>query len=302
VRAWSRSRRRRTSRGDVDIRTWTRSTPTLPPRHGARSTSRSKTRRCRRSAPSAAAGALAAWARTVGLARAGQRLVALTLLVTLTLLAPCAASAEEDSARDEFWPELDVYHKLSDHSRLFLLASLANGREQELAEGLVGGHVDLYLKPLFRPRDTPDAASRRYLMIRLGYRYAWDLEDRGEYKEHRVVIEATGRLPPLGPFLAVNRNRLDLRAVNGERSWRYRNRTRIESEFPLGSRSATPYVMVELYYDSRYDDWNRQRYFAGVEWPVWRKAILDTYYCRQNDSRASLAHVNGYGLALNLFF
>lgn len=226
------------------------------------------------------------------------------LLGATSLLCSARAAAEDDVTRDEFWPEVDVYLKLNDRSRLFLLGSVASNREADLAEGMLGAHVDFYLKPLIRPwqRDTPDAAMRRFLTFRLGYRYARDLEDREQYEEHRAVVEATGRLPTLGRFVAINRNRLDVRAVNGEWSWRYRNRTRVETDFPLGSRSATPYAMVELYYDSRYDAWNRRRYFAGLEWPLGRNAILDTYYCRQNDSRASVAHVNGYGVALNMFF
>ena len=60
--------------------------------------------------------------------------------------------------------------------------------------------------------------------------------------------------------------------------------------------------MAEFFYDSRYDAWNRQRYFVGIEWPLVRRSILDTYYCRQNDSRSSIAHVDAFGLALNLFF
>ena len=46
----------------------------------------------------------------------------------------------------------------------------------------------------------------------------------------------------------------------------------------------------------------RRRYFAGIEWPIGKTPILDTYYARTNDSRSSVAHVNAFGLAFNLFF
>lgn len=167
---------------------------------------------------------------------------------------------------------------------------------------MLGGHVDFFLKPLARPRlrHTPDVFKRRFFAFRLGYRYAWDLDDRDEYEEHRILLETTGRYP-LERFMLINRNRLDVRDLNGAWSWRYRNRTRLERDVPLGSRAATPYVMAEFFYDGRYDAWNRQRYFAGIEWPVGGKSVLDTYYCRQNDSRFSVAHVNAFGLALSLF-
>jgi hypothetical protein len=60
--------------------------------------------------------------------------------------------------------------------------------------------------------------------------------------------------------------------------------------------------MAELFYDSRYDEWNRKRYFVGIEWPIGRTSVLDSYYYRQDDSRSSIAHVNAVGLALNLYF
>ena len=60
--------------------------------------------------------------------------------------------------------------------------------------------------------------------------------------------------------------------------------------------------MAEFFYDSRCDAWSRQRYSFGVEWPIGKTPILDTYYSRQNDSRSSIAHVNAVGVVLTLFF
>lgn len=227
-----------------------------------------------------------------------------SVLCALALLASVPLRAQEDTTRDEFWPEVDAYVKLTDRTRLFFLGTVARNREVDFAEGMVGAHLDVFLAPLGRPwlRHTPDVQKRRYLTFRAGYRYAWDLDDREEYEEHRILFEATARFPPIGRFLAINRNRLDLRDVNGEWSWRYRNRTRLEREIALGTRAVTPYLMAEFFYDSRYDAWNRQRYFAGIEWPLGGGGILDTYYCRQNDSHSSVAHVNAFGLALNVFF
>jgi Protein of unknown function (DUF2490) len=153
-----------------------------------------------------------------------------------------------------------------------------------------------------RLRHTPEAIKRRFFALRLGYRYGWNLNDPSEYEEHRILFEATARYPLVEHLMLINRNRLDVRNLNGEWSWRYRNRTRLEREIPLGSRAATPYAMVEFFYDDRYDVWNRQRYCAGIEWPVGGKSIIDTYYCRQDDSRSTIAHVNAFGLALSLFF
>lgn len=211
----------------------------------------------------------------------------------------------QDDAQNELWSEVDVYAGLSPSSRLFFLASVTRAEEVDYREASVGAHVDFFLKPILRPglRHTPDVDKRRYLSFRLGYRYAQALgEDADSYREHRPLAEATGRVYLPGNVVFLNRSRFDARRVNGEWSWRYRNRSRIEREIPAWSRALNPYVMVEFYYDSRHDAWIRERYFAGMEWPLGRKAALDTYFVRQDDSRSSPAHVNAFGVALNLFY
>ena len=229
---------------------------------------------------------------------------ALRVLGVLAFVLAAPLSAQENDTRWEWWPEVDAYVNLGDHSRLYLLATVARNRAEDFGEGMLGAHVDLFLKPIGRPwlLHTPDVVKHHYLTFRAGYRYAWDLSDRSEYQEHRGLLELTLRYNPVARFVFVNRSRLDLRDINGEGSWRYRNRSRLERDLPLGSRVATPYAMVEFFYDSRYEDWSRQRYFVGIEWPIGRRAVLDSYYCRQDDSRSSVAHVNAVGLALNLYF
>jgi hypothetical protein len=64
----------------------------------------------------------------------------------------------------------------------------------------------------------------------------------------------------------------------------------------------TPYINGQLYYDTRYDLWNRNRYSAGVEIPAGKRLVLDTYYLRQNDSRSTPPHINVFGLKFNLYF
>ncbi len=234
---------------------------------------------------------------------ARRRLTCAALLVAGVLAA--APAIAQDEVRTEFWPEVDVFAGLSQHSRLFFLASLTKAEEVDYREASVGAHVDLFLKPVLRPglRHTPDVDKRRYLSFRLGYRYAQALGSGADpYREHRPILETTGRVYLPGHVVVLNRNRFDLRWVNGEYSWRYRNRSRIEREFPAWHGVLNPYLMVEFYYDSRFDTWNRQRYFAGLEWPIGRKTVLDTYYVRQDDSRSSPAHVNAFGMALNLFY
>ena len=84
----------------------------------------------------------------------------------------------------------------------------------------------------------------------------------------------------------------------------------IEREVHLfNERTITPYVSGEIFYDTRYSAWNRNRLAVGVQTSLRRgplrkmllpkrQVILDLYYMRQNDSRSETQHVNAIGAAL----
>ena len=78
-------------------------------------------------------------------------------------------------------------------------------------------------------------------------------------------------------------------------------------------RTVTPYVSGEIFYDTRYDTWNRNRFAVGVQAALRagplrkmllpkRQVILDLYYARQNDSRSDIQHVNALGASLAFYF
>jgi hypothetical protein len=226
------------------------------------------------------------------------------IVAALLALAWCAPARAQDETRDDFWPEVDGYKGLGESMRLMLMASADRSAEADYHEATVGVLFDYFAKPLVREwlHEHPDADKKHYLTFRTGYRYSWDIDDApGGYTENRILVEGTGRAA-VRHFFALNRSRVEWRDVNDTWSWRYRNRTRVEADIPMGKRAATPYLMAEFFYDSRYDEWNRQLYYVGVDWPIHRKAVLDTYYARQNDSRSKVAHENIAGLTLRLFF
>ncbi len=225
-------------------------------------------------------------------------------IVCLAALLACfsiGARAQEVETRSEFWPEIDVFVTVKPKIRLFFLGTITKAQEtRENSEGQVGAHVDFLLN--------------KHLTLRTGYRYGFSLSGSDPFKEHRIVLEQTLRQPiPLGILLS-DRNREDLRFVNGQFSARYRNRVTLEREFALGKRKLTPYASGEIYYDSRFDTWNRNRLAIGLQVPLKRgfpllslleprrQLVLDIYYMRQNDSRSQPHHVNGVGLAVSLYF
>lgn len=215
-----------------------------------------------------------------------------------------AASQEDSSTRKEIWPEVDVYVKINQKWRLYFLAD--SSREGDSRTGLeahVGAHMD------YRVNDK--------WSLRAGYRYGFSLNQDDDYNEHRIVLEQTLRLPLPAGLLLSDRNREDFRFLSGDLSVRYRNRVMLEREFAIRRFKFTPYASGEIYYDTRFQAFNRHRMIAGVQLPLGlglaplrehlailprRKLSLDLYYARQNDSRSEPNHVNAFGVALAFSF
>ena len=88
----------------------------------------------------------------------------------------------------------------------------------------------------------------------------------------------------------------------------------LEREFLLPHRSITPYGSIEVYHDSRFKVWNRNRFAVGAQIAIKKGAplislihpkkqfVLDVYLMRQNDSRSEPQHLNALGMAFNIYF
>jgi hypothetical protein len=217
------------------------------------------------------------------------------------LISFSVAHAQQDDLTKQIWPEVDIFIPLRPKFRLFLMASLTKAEEtRENVEGAVQASLD------FIPN--------KRIVLRNGYRYGFSLSGDDPYKEHRIMFEQTFRHPLPLDILLLDRNREEIRIVNGETSGRYRNRLTLERGFRLGRFAPVPYGSAEVFYDSRFDTWNRNRLNVGVQLPLKRgfplaklidpkrQIVLDLYYSRQNDSRSSPARLRAFGIAVNLYF
>ena len=226
------------------------------------------------------------------------------LAVVASLLLGAAAGGEAGETQVELVPELNAFVRLSERTRLFFLGAVTQGLTEETTDGELGIHVDVTLMPVLRRRlREADWERDRYLWARVGYRLAGSLDGREDrFTEHRGIVELTARVPlPLEVWLA-NRGRVDLRDVDGDFSTRFRYRLGIEREFTVGGVTLVPYAQAEVFYDTRFDAWNRQRYQAGVEIEVTKHWRLEPYYARQEDQRSSPAHVDRVGLVLKFYW
>jgi hypothetical protein len=206
-------------------------------------------------------------------------------LLLLGCLSGQAVAQDGPETRNELWPEVDLFIYLNPKWRLFLMATLSQERETNIdLEGQTGVHIDHFFN--------------KYLVFRAGYRYGFSLVEDDPFQEHRILFEQTIRVPFMWKILLSDRNRQDLRWVDGEFSARYRNRLMLERDFGIGNFRFTGYGSAEVYYDSRFDTFNRNRFIFGVAFPVTNRFGLDLNYARQNDSRSQPNHVNAIGIIL----
>lgn len=222
-------------------------------------------------------------------------------VIIATLATPCHA----EDFFDQFWPELDVFVRTSQDTRLFLMATGTRVRQGGYNDGQLGAHLDMYFGAIFRhqAKDRPDAARRRLIMVRLGYLFGKTPSDSPDpFVEHTPIIEVTPRYYLPKNLLLSNRNRYDFRFVDGVYTPRYRNRLKLERTFQTGKRAITPYAHVEGFYDRRFDGFHRFRYSAGSEFEINKRFVLEGYYLHQQDSRAEPRRLNVAAIVLQIYF
>lgn len=56
----------------------------------------------------------------------------------------------------------------------------------------------------------------------------------------------------------------------------------------------------EPFYDTRAEEWTRNRFFAGIEKKLGRNCTLDLYYCRQHDFHTHDPNLNVIGISMRV--
>jgi hypothetical protein len=188
----------------------------------------------------------------------------------------------------ELWPELDVYWQPAEHQRTFLELSASAEQEGSKRQATAG----LYQDYLFLPSGY----------VRGGYRFTFSTHD-ASYRESRLVGEWVERVLSHGMARLVNRARFEMRWVNGEPSYRIRERLHLQRVPPKPRGLAlAPYGTVEVYYDSRFGAISRLAGRVGTEARLVGPASVDVYVARQDNLRESPSYVNALGMTIKLVY
>ncbi len=197
-------------------------------------------------------------------------------------------AASAGAQTNELWPELDVYWQPAEHQRTFLEISASAEQEGSKRQDTAG----LYQDYLFLPNGY----------VRGGYRYTFSTHD-ASYRESRLVGEWVERVWSRGMARLVNRARFEMRWVNGNPSYRIRERVHLQRVPPNPRWPAlAPYGTFEVYYDSRFGAVSRLAGRVGTEARLFGPASIDVYVARQNNLREAPSYVNALGLTVKLVY
>ncbi len=203
----------------------------------------------------------------------------------------------------EFCPEVNGYMSLSKRTRLWVQGDRTR-EEGSPMQSEIGPSLQVSLKPLLKlhrlTERQPDKFKSRILNLSVGYRY---LQSVSKVTENRIIAEASPRFPLVWKILATDRNRGEIRWIDGESFWRYRNRLTLERPVTLVSYEFTPYIRAEGYYDNRYNKWSAASVCVGLILPFQKHFELEPNFQHMNDTGGKANQlVESFGLTLSVYF
>jgi hypothetical protein len=220
-----------------------------------------------------------------------MRLLLLILQTSAALLPLMCLGAEAQTTQNQFWPETDFYYQFKPRVRaVFVVARSQDPGDNDSVE--LGPDIEVYFKRFVKPPiTTNNTASRQLLAFRAGYHYL-----AGQSPENRGIVQGTARAPILGSMELSDRNRVDLRWVQGQLfSWRYRNRLALQRSFKIKRVRVTPYVDGEFIWSSTTQSWNQNLFDIGANFPFRKWLEVTPYYERNNQNGSPSTHTTASG-------
>jgi hypothetical protein len=238
--------------------------------------------------------------------RCDMRIFFIGIIISISSIHFCVAQ----HSSLEFWPETDIWYRLSLPWRLSAYIPITKYCESKDRD------LNIYLQADYAFGKTKYSAYRRLMdenkatnmnawLARVGFMEGWSLYDEGQnYRERMLYPEIHKRVPLKGNVLMSHRFRTDFRWLGQEPDFSYRLRYRVmvEKEFRLDHSSIVPFFNVEPFWDSRYSTVNRVRVIGGttVAWgPRFASEVNLTY---QYDSRSSVTNVFALNIILHVYF
>jgi hypothetical protein len=182
----------------------------------------------------------------------------------------------------------------------------ASGREktEELSaiRKKISGGVSFRIKPFRKTLlDLIDTDREHRFVLGAMYEFSQASEAGISHIEHRIMLDGTFRNTLPAKFLLTHRSRFELRWLDGEFHWRYRDRLMFERPLKAKRIRFTPFGAAEAVWDRRYTKFTIFKFTGGVQFPLIRRSTLDVLYERQHCVTCSDPQTNIFGLTLNIY-
>ena len=225
-------------------------------------------------------------------------------LALLSIYSPDAAAQSPTATTvNEFLVEADVHLQLTSHMRMLSFIGLDDTVGYPFQQWYIATGLGYQFKPILRPHaENINRDKEHYLTFGSGYEYLRTTQLGKEHDENRIGIDVTPSFRPTSTFLLRDRNRTELRWINGAYSTTFRTQPSVERDCHVANLRFTPYGNVELFYDGSKHSWDQKWYTVGIQWPFKRFIQLDTYYQREHCPSCNPENWNVGGAVLQFFF
>ncbi|HEY6376805.1 MAG TPA: DUF2490 domain-containing protein [Edaphobacter sp.] len=217
----------------------------------------------------------------------------------VTVAATICQTSNAQSTQQQFLPEIDSYWTLAPVMRVQTLVARTKDGDS-FNSATVGSGIDFFVKPLSSTRRTNwDEANRKLLTFGVTYRFIHNVD---KADENRLQFDVSPKYPLPKDMLIDDRNRLELRVISGDVTWRYRNRLTFQRTFQTHRFKFTPYARAEAFYEINQGEWSEWTYSFGGFIPISEHIEVEPYYERQDLYGSKPSHVNAFGITLAFYF
>ena len=187
----------------------------------------------------------------------------------------------------QLWSRAQFSYYLRPDFDIRFRGSLRYGNNMsQLTEAIAGASFAYYLRP--------------YLSFGSGFLYKKGVKSLTGYsREERWYAEASFA-QCLDQFQFSNRARSEVRWVDGRRWERYRDRVQVRRRNLIPQAHLSPYLSWEDLYYTKYDEWNRKEYTAGIQVRLASRERLRLFYRYQDDPRSRPHDINIMGITLHV--
>jgi len=224
------------------------------------------------------------------------------LAAFLLLIVPGGIRAQSPPAVFEFDPAVTIAVDLNRKVRLDFATGREKTEEISASRWKISGGASFRLKPLRKTLlDLIDTDKDHQFVLGVIYEFSRTSDAGTTFREHRVMLDGTFRYTLPAKVLLTNRARIELRWLEDDYHWRFRDRLLFEKPLKTKKLRFTPFAGAEAVWDQRHTRWNLFKFTGGVQFPLIRRSTLDVLYERQHCLTCSDQNTNILGVTLNIY-